>query len=253
MKNSIYLILEKPTSHRFGKWMNLFIFFLVVMSTISLYLSSVKDLKSYSAIFDLIELIAMVFFTIELILRFIVIGEDEKYKGFYGRLKYCLHPFIIIDLLVVIPYYLLFFGIDLIFLRVLRLLRIFKLFRHTQYDKFDDILLEIFKENRSKFVVVLNISTILIIFTAPVIYYLEKAVQPEVFSSMPAALWWTVITFTTVGYGDMYPVTALGRVLSTIISVLGISFYAIPGAIFTSALLNKINTQDGCKQTNKDK
>jgi len=134
----------------------------------------------------------------------------------------------------------------------LRLLRIFKLFRHTQYDKFDDILLEIFKENKSKFMVVLIISAVLIVFTAPIIYYLEKAAQPDVFSSMPAALWWTVVTFTTVGYGDMYPVTALGRILSTIISVLGISFYAIPGAIFTSALLNKLNAQDECKQTKKD-
>ena len=247
MLNNIYLILEKPSEHPLGKLMNLFIFFLVVVSTIILYLSSVKELSPYFNMFESIELIVMIIFTIELIVRFVAIGENPKYQGIYGKLKYCTNPFIIIDFLVVVPYYLLFFGIDLIFLRILRLLRIFKLFRHTQYDRFDDIIVSIFKENSSKFIVVLIISAVLVEFTAPIIYYIERAAQPEVFSSMPAALWWTVVTFTTVGYGDMYPVTALGRIVSTIVSVLGISFYAIPGAIFTSALMNKLNTQDKCK------
>ena len=244
MLHKLYLILEKPNQHPYGKFMNLFILFLVVVSTIAFYLSTVKELSSYFFLFDSIELAVIAIFTLELIFRFLVIGENPDYKGFYGKLKYATNPFIIIDLLVVIPYYLTFFGIDLLFLRILRLLRVFKLFRHTKYDEFDDILLSIFKENSSKFVVVLVISAILIVFTAPIIYYLERAAQPEVFSSIPAALWWTVVTFTTVGYGDMYPVTALGRIVSTIVSVLGISFYAIPGAILTSALMSKLQSEE---------
>jgi len=185
----------------------------------------------------------MIIFTIELFFRFFSIGIDSRYCGIKGKINYIKKPFIFIDILVLIPFYVSFFGIDFVFLRVLRLIRLFKLFRHTRYEQFDDTIFQIIKENKSKFVVVLYISTILVLITAPIMYYLEYNSQPEVFSSIPAALWWTTVTFTTVGYGDMYPVTSLGKVLATVVSVFGIAFYAIPGSIFTSALLDKIKQE----------
>lgn len=243
MLNTLYLILEQPNEHRFGKGVQLLIFSVILISTLSLFLETVSSLKEYQVLFNTIEQITMMLFTIEIFLRFLSIYNHDEYQGVNGKLKFFTNPFIIIDLIVLIPYYFSFFGIDFLFLRVLRVLRIFKLFRHTKYDQFDDTILQILKENKSKFIVIFVISAILVFVTAPIMYYFERVAQPEVFSSIPAALWWTTVTFTTVGYGDMYPVTSLGKILATLVSVLGIAFYAIPGSIFTSALLDKIKQE----------
>ena len=120
-----------------------------------------------------------------------------------------------------------------------------KILRYEQYNSFDITLWHILKENKDKFMVVIQLSSILMLVSAPIMYYLENSVQPEIFSSIPSALWWSVITFTTVGYGDMYPITTLGKIVASFLSVLGIAFYAIPGAIFTSALLEKLKQREG--------
>ncbi len=245
MLNTIYLILEKPSQHKVGKYINQYIFALIVISIISFFLSTVKDYSQYSNIFNTIEHMVMIIFSIELLLRFIAIGEDPRYEGIRGRLKYLKEPFVIIDILVLLPYYLVLSGVELVFLRALRVLRIVKLLRYEQYNSFDITLWHILKENKDKFIVVLQLSTVLMLLSAPIMYYLETSVQPEVFSSIPAAFWWSVITFTTVGYGDMYPITTLGKMVASFLSVLGIAFYAIPGAIFTSALLDKLKKREG--------
>ncbi len=245
MLNNLYLILEKPSLHRFGKYVNQCIFALIIISILSFFLSTVPEYFIYSNIFNNIEHFVMIVFSIELILRFIAIGNDSRYQGLYGRLKYIKEPFVIIDILVLLPYYLVLSGIDLIFLRALRVLRIFKLLRYEQYNSFDIILWHIVRENKDKFMVVVQLSTIIMLISAPIMYYLENTVQPDVFSSIPDALWWSVITFTTVGYGDMYPITAFGKIMASFLSILGIAFYAIPGAIFTSALLDKLKKREG--------
>lgn len=84
------------------------------------------------------------------------------------------------------------------------------------------------------------------------VFYFEHDAQPEVFKSMFDTLWWAVVTFTTIGYGDMYPITGMGRVFTTLLSVLGISFYAIPGSIFTSALLEKMHDKKRLKEKHDD-
>ncbi len=149
----------------------------------------------------------------------------------------------IIDLIVILPFYLTFFNIDLGFLRSLRVIRIFKLFRIAKFAEFDNLIGEIVKEKKEELIFILISIFILLLTCTPLVYYAEKASQPEVFNSMSATMWWAVTTFTTVGYGDMYPITTLGRILTTFISFLGIAFYAIPGSIFTSSLLEKINNK----------
>jgi voltage-gated potassium channel len=185
----------------------------------------------------------MILFTLELIIRFIVIGENKSYQGLKGRLKYLKEAFTIIDLIVLIPYYLTFIGLDLMFLRALRAFRLFKLLRYEEYG-FDMTLLHIIRENKDKFIIVLQLSTLFVLTCAPIMYQLEHEAQPNIFKDMLDSLWWTIITFTTVGYGDMYPITGLGKIFGTFVSVIGISFYAIPGAILTTALLEKLKLKD---------
>ena len=151
-----------------------------------------------------------------------------------------LSPLMIIDLIAILPFYLSMFNVDFGFLRALRILRIFKLFRLTKFGEFDNLVTSILKEKKEEFLFISLALFVLLLTITPLVYYFEKDAQPEVFTSMVTTMWWAIITFTTVGYGDMYPVTVMGRILTTVVSFLGIAFYAIPGSIFTSALLEKI-------------
>jgi voltage-gated potassium channel len=242
MLNNLYLILEKPSRHILGRTINFIIFTMIIISIIAFFLSTVPEYFIYNNIFNLIEHITMIFFTVELVLRFIAIGQDERFQGFKGRLRYLKEPFVIIDILVLLPYYLYYFlSIDFTVLKVLRIMRIFKLLRYEQYSTFDIVLWKIIKENKEKFFVIVQLATILMLVSAPLMYFIEHDAQPEIFSSIPETLWWAIITFTTIGYGDMYPITALGKIVASFLSVLGIVFYTVPGAIFTSALLEKLN------------
>ena len=147
----------------------------------------------------------------------------------------------LIDLIVILPFYLSLFHIDMGFLRGLRIIRIFKIFRIAKFAHFENLIGEIITEKKEEFIYIFVVLFIFVLTLTPLVYYLERDVQPEVFSSMIETMWWSVITFTTVGYGDMYLVTPMGKVVTSIVSFLGIAFYAIPGSIFTSALLEKIN------------
>ena len=169
-----------------------------------------------------------------------------------SRIKYMFTPFMIIDLLVLLPFYLSFFNIDLGFLRTLRVLRIFKLFRIAKFVEFDNILAQIFTEKKEEFIFVLVASVIILFTITPLVFYFEHDAQPEVFKSMFDTLWWAVVTFTTIGYGDMFPITAMGRIFTTLLSILGIAFYAIPGSIFTSALLEKMDHKKKIKERHDD-
>lgn len=233
IKKHLNIIFKKPSEHRFGIAIQAFIFINILVSIVIMFLTTEKPLEEYTSIFNTINKVNMLIFTIEYICRL--------YATRKNRLKYALTPFMIIDLIVLLPFYLSFFNVEIGFLRALRVIRIFKLFRLAKFAHFDNILSEIISEKKEEFLFIIMSLAILLLTITPLVYYAEVKVQPEVFSSMATTLWWAVITFTTVGYGDMYPVSTLGRILTTFVSFLGIAFYAIPGSIFTSALLEKIN------------
>lgn len=235
-KKDLYLIFENPSSHNYGTFFQTLIFLNIVLSISIMFLQTEKSLEEYFYIFDVINTITVIFFTIEYILRLYSINYKKR-----SRFKFAFTPFMIIDLIVILPFYLSMFNIDLGFLRALRIIRIFKLFRVVKYAEFDNLLFNIIKEKKEEFIFIFVVLIVLVLTLTPIVYHFEKEVQPEVFSSMTTTMWWAVITFTTVGYGDMYPITAVGRILTAIVSFLGIALYAIPGSIFTSALLEKLN------------
>ena len=236
----IYAILEIPSSSKKAKYINYFLFFVIAVSIFSFFISTVKQYHIYNDIFNLIELIAFSVFSVEFVVRFVVSGVNKKYSGIKGKLKYLKNPFTIIDMLVLVSFYISVFDIDLLFLRVFMVFRILKLLRYESKNHFDILLWQIIKQNREKFYAVFGLSIGIVLIASPVMYYLERASQPEVFSSIPQTIWWSIVTFTTVGYGDMYPISSLGKVLASFLSVLGITFYTIPGAIFIAALLDKL-------------
>ena len=154
------------------------------------------------------------------------------------RWKYVTSGAAIIDLLAILPAYINFFvHIDLRFLRILRLLRLLKL---TRYFISLQILLRVIEREKGSFQAVIFILVIMIVMAAAGIYVVEGRAQPDVFSSIPASMWWAVVTLTTVGYGDVTPITPLGRFLGALITILGVGLAALPAGILANGLANEL-------------
>lgn len=130
---------------------------------------------------------------------------------------------------------------DLSTIRILRLVRLFTIFKLSRYYKSIKMIGDVLKETRSELLVTLFICTILMLFSSTLMFYIEHEAQPEKFANVGHSMWWAVATLTTVGYGDIYPVTVLGRFLGAIIALVGIGFVALPTGIFGSAFISKIN------------
>jgi len=139
--------------------------------------------------------------------------------------------------------------LDLRFIRAVRLFRLFRLFKMGRYSKAVFIFKKVLKEKKEELVLVIFVVLLLLIIFSSLMYFIEKEAQPEAFSSIPEAMWWGIITLTTVGYGDVYPITPLGKILGALIAFLGIGMFALPAGILGSGLVEVVRE----KEMNNDK
>tara|TARA_B100000809_G_C14954968_1_gene465243 strand:- start:101 stop:622 length:522 start_codon:yes stop_codon:yes gene_type:complete len=158
----------------------------------------------------------------------------------------------IIDLLAILPFYLPFIlPFDLRMLRLFRLLRVLKL---SRYSKSLKTISNVLKDTKSELVITIFIAFIFLILSSTLMYYFEHEAQPDKFANVGESLWWAVATLTTVGYGDIYPVTGLGKFMSGIIALIGIGFIALPTGIISSAFINRVqknkDSENKCKCPN---
>lgn len=219
---------------------NLFLIFLIIGNVITVLLESVNDIYfAYQVFFDGFEYFSIFIFSTEYLLRFwSVVEKDPSQSPWKSRWEYVSSGAAIIDLLAILPAYInLFVHIDLRFLRILRLFRLLKL---TRYFISLQILLRVIEREKGSFQAVIFILLIMIILAAAGIYAVESRIQPEEFSSIPASMWWAVVTLTTVGYGDVAPVTPLGRFLGALITILGVGLAALPAGILANGLANEL-------------
>ncbi len=143
-----------------------------------------------------------------------------------------LTPMALIELIVILPFYLgMFLPVDLRFMRVLRLLRVFKL---TRYSSSMSLLLQVLADEAKSIGAALFILFIMIIMASSLIYLAEHEAQPETFNSIPASMWWSVITMTSIGYGDVIPITVIGKILASIIGIISIGIVALPAGLLAS-------------------
>ena len=227
-----------------SRCINYFLVFLIVGNVAAVLLETVNDLySSYHVWFDYFEVISIAIFSIEYLLRLWSIADrDTTQSAWKIRLNWVKSGEAIIDLMAILPAYLNFFvRIDLRMLRILRLLRLLKL---TRYFISLQILLCVIKREKGSFQAVIFILIIMIIMTASGIYVVENKAQPEAFSSIPKSMWWAVVTLTTVGYGDVTPVTSLGKLLGALITILGVGIAALPAGILASGLANELNQRN---------
>lgn len=238
IKHKIHLLLDPSDGGTtLDKFINAFLVSLIILNTAAVILETVESIYSaYKNIFRVFEIISITIFSIEYVLRAWSCTAIEKYKHpIWGRLKYITTTGAIIDLLAVIPFYLPLFGnYDLRFLRMLRLLRFFRFFKLARYVNASRMIGNVFKSKKEELVLSFAITLFLIIIASSVMYYTEHDAQPDKFSSIPETMWWSVATLTTVGYGDTYPITGLGKFLTACISILGIGMFALPAGILAS-------------------
>lgn len=203
------------------------------------------------------EVISVAIFSVEYLLRFWV--ADLTYPNrpkWRSRLKYVFSPMGMIDLLAIIPFYLPWVvKLDLRFLRVLRLFRLVRIFKMAHYSISIRMLAKIFHDKRRELFITLIGSFVLILLSSSIMYEFEHDIQPDKFPNIFATFWWAVATLTTIGYGDVYPVTAIGQFLAALVAIFGIGLIAIPTGIISAGFLEELQkTSKGKKhKPNKKK
>lgn len=223
-----------------------FIYTLIILNVLSLILASYKEIYTkYELFFENFELFSVIIFSAEYILRFWTADLDfEKGSPFSKRIKFSLSAFGLIDLFAILPFYLpLLFPFDLRVLRILRLFRLLRIFKLGRLSKSLQTITSVLKESKSELSITLFVAFILMILSSTLMYYVENEAQPDKFENIGQSLWWSVATLTTVGYGDIYPITGLGKILSSVIALIGIGFVALPTGIISSAFISRMQRE----------
>lgn len=216
---------------------------LIAANIIAVVLETMASLANeLGAFFRIFEIISIIIFTAEYLLRIWVATENSKFQNpIMGRIRQALTPMAIVDLLAILPFYLPIMGIvDLRFIRILRLFRIFRVFKMGRYYDSFRVLAKVIIDKKEELLLSSFVVFVLLLVSSSIMYYIEKTYQPEVFTSIPASMWWGVATLTTVGYGDVYPITSIGKLLGALISILGIGIFALPAGIIASGLVERI-------------
>jgi voltage-gated potassium channel len=259
-RKRLFEILEPaPESDLSSKIVDITLLVLVLLNVIAVILESLPAWReSYGSYSDVFEAFSLTIFFLEYLLRIWVCVESEKYSHpTKGRIRYALTPLAIIDLLAILPFILYFlFPIDLRSLRVLRLVRILSIFKIYRYSKKLQTLAKVCINKKEELILTVVFGFFFLTIASSLIFLFESEVQPKAFSSIPAAMWWGVCTLTTVGYGDIYPITSVGKILGSFIAIIGIGMFALPAGILASGFSEVIESQKetatACPHCGKD-
>lgn len=229
------IIFEADTPE--GKRFDIILLIMILTSVLVVMIETVPRFAQYVRYFEIAELIFTIFFTIEYILRIYAVRKPSKYIfSFYG----------IVDLLAILPFYLSYFfvsGKQLMVVRILRLLRVFRIFKLVNFLSHGNVIVQSLKASRNKIAVFLYFILLVVTVFGAVMYMLEGA-QNEAFDSIPRAMYWAIVTLTTVGYGDISPVTPLGQAIASIIMILGYSVIAVPTGIISAEMANNMSKKN---------
>ena len=239
LKQSCYaMIYLTPTKSGASKVFWLITTALIIVNIIAVILETVSSIyQQYHRTFFWVEISSGIIFAFEYVLRLWVINLNSAYHGsIKGRLKWMTTPMAIIDIASILPSILLLSGIDL---RVLRIFRLFRALKLTRYSKAIHIISEAIRTKKDELEFALIAMLSLLLVSSVLIYFAEHDAQPQGFSSIPASIWWCIVTLTTIGYGDIYPITLLGRFIAFISAIVGIGLFALPGGLIAAALIEQ--------------
>ncbi|MFM9263746.1 ion transporter [Tychonema sp. BBK16] len=252
VKKIIYEILEISTStNLYSLADDIIIQSLIVLNITAFIASTSADLSAtYHQTFENIEIVSSLVFSLEYILRMWVCTVDTKYSHpIWGRIKYALTPLSLIDLFSILPFYLLLLFPNLSFVYLISLLRLLRLIKISRYSESVRTLGTVLYAKKEELLATAFAVFILLVFASSLMYFVESSAQPKSFGSIPDAMWWGVVTLTTVGYGDIYPITPIGRFLGSMLAFLGIGIFALPAGIISSGFSEEVQRRKEQKNT----
>jgi voltage-gated potassium channel len=223
-------------AHPAGRFVNAFIVVLIVLNAIAFAAETVDGLDArYGFYFRVFNIFSVAVFSIEYLLRLwsaVEIPMLSRMSPWHARLRFALRPMMLIDLFAVLPFY--FSWLYPMDLRLLRVLRLFRLLKLVRYSPALQTLGRVLADEYRALLGALLIILVLLLFASTAVYFLEHEAQPNKFGSIPAAAWWALATLTTVGYGDIVPITPLGKLLGGVVMLLGVGMIALPVAIIST-------------------
>ena len=243
LKATVYALLEGvPRKTRAQKIFDILLISLILGNVLAVILGTVDSIyERYEPLFFGFEALSVSAFTLELLLRFWISDLSPDGTATGSRSGFWRNPYVLIDIIAILPFYLgSLFSMDL---RLLRLLRLFRVFRISPYFHSLALLGSVLKQEYRPMLSALAVIGIMMLFAAGGIYLLERETQPEAFGDLPSALWWVVVTLSTVGYGDVIPGTVLGRVLGAVIMILGVGMVALPAGMLASRFSQVMHRQ----------
>lgn len=252
MRKRLYEILEVAApGDRASRAFDIFILSLIALNVTALVLETVEAVHAKApALFNWFERVSVAIFTVEYLLRIWSCTESPNHAApIRGRLRFAVRPMPLIDLFAVLPFYLPFLGVDLRFIRAVRLVRLFRILKVARYSTALKTVGRVMSTKKEELVITLFVLLLLLLLSSSLIYFAEHDAQPERFPSIPAAMWWGVATLTTVGYGDVYPVTPLGKLLASAIAILGIGMFALPTGILGAGFVEQIKARKRVPKT----
>jgi len=237
MRKRIYELLDAGTGTDVAsRAVDYALMVLISANVIAVIFESMPEVEqTHRALFSSLEVFSVTIFTIEYIARVWAAVEkqgDGHDHPIIGRLRYMLTPMAVLDLLVLLPFF--FPNVLNVDLRMLRALRLLRVLRLTRYSSSMALLINVLHDEARNIGAALFVLILLIVMAGGLSYYAEREVQPEAFGSIPAALWWAVVTMTTIGYGDVVPQTAWGRIMATIIGIISVGMVALPAGLLAS-------------------
>ena len=263
-RNRIYHILElTDPADKTSSIISFAIVGLIFINVLAIVLESISWIyERYESAFLILEILSCSIFAVEYGLRVWASVEasadedsdtaaKEVISDAKRRLNFALRPLSIIDFLAIIPsiLQLLFPGLDLRFLRALRLMRVFKL---TRYFQSFELILDVLHDEWRSLVGTFFIMLVILVMAAAALYYIESDIQPDKFGSIPEAMWWAMAALTTVGYGDAYPITPLGKMIGSLVTMLGIGMVALPSGILASSFSERMRQRRESMQSQID-
>ncbi|MFA4876028.1 MAG: ion transporter [Methanoregula sp.] len=242
LKEKVYEILESRSRELpSGVFISRALLFLILVNVIAAVLETDNLIfHTYGSTLDIIALFSVLVFTVEYILRVWCCTQNPLYQSpVSGRLRYMVTPVALIDLFVILPFFCLPFVVHRGVTSVIRFLRIFWILKIGHYTQTLGTFSRVFRAKREEIFVAFFVMLLLLVIGSTLIFFAENEAQPTKFSSVLASMWWGIETMATIGYGDMVPVTPIGKVIAGFVALVGIALFALPAGILASGFIDE--------------
>lgn len=247
-RRTVHRILDADTTdtalERAG---NIALNLLILANVLAVILGTVQSIEDrYAEFLAEFEAVSLAAFTVEYALRLWTCTLKPEYASpIMGRIRYALSPMALIDLGSFVGVYLPFHTPDFRYMRIIRLVRVLRVLKLARYSRALRSFGFVMRQKKEELALITLFLLVLLVVASSTMYFIENEAQPGAFASIPAAMWWGVATLTTVGYGDIYPITPLGKFLGAIIALLGIGFFALPAGVLSAAFAEELQRHRG--------